>query len=155
MMKHKVTALFSIVLLVAQLGAQQVGQNKTPGANDTPTFTVSRSLVIENVNVKDKSGNPVEGLTAKDFTITEDGVAQKIKFFEYQRLEEVIKNAEPLPPIGAPKYFQKLPSTQISGESPGQTQYRDKRLIALYFDMQAMPIPDQIRALGAAQKFIK
>src|SRR6185369_9665813 len=28
-------------------------------------------------------------------------------------------------------------------------------LLALYFDMSAMPVPDQIRSLNAAQKFIK
>lgn len=144
------TALFALALT-----AQQVGQNKTPGAADTPTFTVSRSLVVERVSVKDKSGNPVEGLTAKDFTVTEDGAAQEIKFFEYQRLEETVENSEPLPPIGAPQYFKKLPSTQIAGEVPGKTQYKDKRLLAMYFDMSSMPVPDQIRALGAAQKFIK
>ncbi len=144
------TALFAIAL-----AAQQVGQNKTPGAADTPTFTVSRSLVVERVSVKDKSGNPVEGLTAKDFTVTEDGAAQEIKFFEYQRLEETVENSVPLPPIGAPQYFKKLPSTQIAGEVPGKTQYKDKRLLAMYFDMSSMPVPDQIRALGAAQKFIK
>jgi VWFA-related protein len=144
------TALFALAL-----AAQQVGQNKTPGAADTPTFTVSRSLVVERVSVKDKSGNPVEGLSAKDFTVTEDGAAQEIKFFEYQRLEETVENAVPLPPIGAPQYFKKLPSTQIAGEIPGKTQYKDKRLLAMYFDMSSMPVPDQIRALGAAQKFIK
>jgi len=148
------TALFALALVSFRMPAQQVGQNKT-STSDTPTFTVSRSLVIETVLVKDKSGNPVEGLTAKDFTVTEDGTAQEIKFFEYQKLEEIIKNSEPLPPIGAPMYFQKLPSTQIAGEVPGKTQYKDKRLLAMYFDMTAMPIPDQIRALGAAQKFIK
>jgi VWFA-related protein len=147
--------LFSIMLVLIPLNAQQVGQNKTPGASDTPNFTVSRSLVIETVQVKDKSGNPVEGLTAKDFTVTEDGAAQEIKFFEYQTVEEIIKNAEPLPPIGVPTYFQRLPSTQIAGEVPGKTQYKDKRLLVLYFDLSSMPVPDQIRALGAAQKFIK
>lgn len=132
--------------------AQQVGENKTSG--DTPTFTVTRQLKIETVLVKDKNGNPVEGLTAKDFTVTEDGAPQEIKFFEYQKLEEIL-NAEPLPPLGPPKYFEKLPHTQIAGEVPGKTQYKDHRLLALYFDMTAMPPPDQLRALDAATKFIK
>ena len=38
--------------------------------------------------------------------------------------------------------------------TPGSTKYRDHRLLALYFDMTAMPLADQIRALEAAQKFI-
>ena len=133
--------------------AQQVGENKT--GNDVPNFTVTRQLKIETVLVKDKNGNPVENLTAKDFTVTEDGVAQEIKFFEYQRLEEIIKEAEPLPPIGAPKYYEKLPHTQIAGEVPGKTSYKDRRLLVLYFDMTSMPPQDQLRALDAAQKFIK
>ncbi len=145
----KFTALFTIALTYAQ----QTGQNKTSA--DQPTFTVTRQLKIETVLVKDKSGNPVEGLTAKDFTVIEDGQPQEIKFFEYQKLDEIIKNSEPLPPVGAPKYFEKLPHTQIAGEVPGQTSYKDHRLLAMYFDMTAMPVPDQLRALGAAQKFIK
>lgn len=34
-------------------------------------------------------------------------------------------------------------------------KYRDRRLLALYFDMSAMPVGDQLRALTAAQKFIR
>ncbi len=132
---------------------QQVGQNKT--STEAPTFSVTRQLKIETVLVKDKNGNPIENLTAKDFTVLEDGQPQEIKFFEYQRLEELLDNATPLPPIGAPKYFEKLPHTQIAGEVPGKTAYKDHRLLAMYFDMTAMPVPDQLRALSAAQKFIK
>src|SRR5262249_31398468 len=46
------------------------------------------------------------------------------------------------------------PSNQISPERPGDIRYRDRRLIALYFDMSSMPEVDQLRALSAAQKFI-
>ncbi len=132
---------------------QQVGENKT--GNDVPNFSITRQLKIETVLVKDKNGNPIEGLTMKDFTVTEDGTAQEIKFFEYQRLDEIIKEAEPLPPLGPPKYFEKLPHTQIASEVPGKTSYKDHRLLVLYFDMTAMPPQDQLRALDAAQKFIK
>lgn len=151
MRPSKFLALFTIALTYAQ----QIGQNKTGSSSEQATFSVSQQLVIETVLVKDKSGNPIEGLTAKDFTITEDGAPQEIKFFEYQRLEEIINNTEPLPPVGPPKYFEKLPHTQIAGEVPGKTQYKDHRLLALYFDMTAMPPQDQLRALDAAQKFIK
>ena len=63
--------------------------------SDPVTFKTSTQLVVETVSVKDKSGKPVEGLTAKDFTITEDGVPQTIKFFEYQKFEEAPDAAAP------------------------------------------------------------
>ena len=49
---------------------QQIGQNTAPPGSGTATFQANTQLVIETVTVKDKSGNPVEGLTANDFTIT-------------------------------------------------------------------------------------
>jgi VWFA-related protein len=151
MMRYsRLAALFTIALV----NAQQVGENKA-AQNDTPTFSVTRQLKIESVLVKDKNGNPVEGLTAKDFMVVEDGTPQEIKFFEYEKLDEMVKESAPLPPVGPPKYFEKLPHTQIAGEVPGQTQYKDHRLLTLYFDMTAMPPQDQLRALDAAQKFIK
>src|SRR6185295_7413257 len=50
-------------------------------ASEATKFSITSTLVIETVNVKDKSGKAIEGLTAKDFTITEDNVPQTIKFF--------------------------------------------------------------------------
>src|SRR5690349_2327609 len=119
--------------------AQQVGQNATPAAKDTVTFQATAQLVVETVVVKDKAGNSVEGLTAKDFAITEDGVAQEIRFFEFQKLKEV-PGAPPADDRAAPRpqAFEKFPKTRIAAETPGNTRYRDRRLMALYFDMTAM-----------------
>jgi hypothetical protein len=61
---------------------------QTPQTAENAKFTSTTQLVVETVSVKDKSGKPLEGLTAKDFTITEDGVPQTIKFFEYQKFDE-------------------------------------------------------------------
>jgi VWFA-related protein len=138
-------------------GAQLTGQNKPVGsAEQAQTIKTTTRLIIENVGVKDKKGNPVEGLTAKDFTVTEDGVVQTIKIFDHQTLTE---DAEPLPATPADegniKIYNRLPQTQIAPEPEGEIKYKDHRLLALYFDMTAMGQSDQFRALDAAQKFIR
>jgi len=148
------------LLLVLALGAQQppAPQNAPVGADGTAIFRTSTQLVIETVSVKDKSGKPIEGLTAKDFIITEDGAPQTVAFFEYQRLPEApsapITTATNAAEIAITP-FPKLPRSQIAPENPGDLRYRDKRLLALYFDQTSMPIPDQLRALEAAQKFVR
>jgi VWFA-related protein len=153
MMRGSCRSLTVAVLCVVLAGAQQIETNTGAGTSPgTTTFSASTQLVIETVAVKDKQGKPVEGLTAKDFTITEDGAAQTIKFFEFQKLSEAAPELPPAPPnvIAVPK----LPRTQIAAEQPGDIRYRDRRLLALYFDMSAMPIADQLRAFTAAQKFV-
>lgn len=140
-----------LFLLALALPAQQVGQNTQPGVA-TPTFQTASQVVIETVTVRDKDGNPITGLTAKDFAVTEDGVPQTIKFFEFQKL------ADTTPAQPANERIELLPRLtkgQISPETPGDLRYRDRRLLALYFDMTAMPQPDQLRAFKAAKSFVQ
>lgn len=141
---------FSFVIAA---GAQQVGQNAS-SPSPTPTFQSNSQLVVETVSVKDKSGRPVENLSAKDFTVTEDGAPQTIRLFEYQKLEEDAP-AENIAAAGRAAPFPKLPKSQIVPETPGSMKYQNRRLLALYFDMSAMPEPDQLRALSAARTFIQ
>src|ERR1700689_3478706 len=104
--------------------AQQVGQNSPASAKDTPTFSASTQWVGEIVTANDKSGKPVEGLTAKDFTVTEDGKPQTIAFFEYQKLPDA---PVPAAPARAEQItvFDRLAKTQIIAEPPGSIRYRD------------------------------
>jgi VWFA-related protein len=144
------------VFTTLSAGAQTIGQNKTPDAAETYTLSMKSQLVVETVVVKDKQGKPIEGLTANDFTLTEDGVPQKIRYCEYQLLP-----ASPLPIPPTPsreeniKIYNRLARTQIAPEQQSSANYKNKRLLAMYFDMSAMPPGDQLRALSAAEKFIR
>jgi VWFA-related protein len=156
-MRSLLLFLLTTLLGTAAANAQVVGQNTQPttGAGAF-TMSVSTNLVIEAVNVKDKQGKPIKGLTAKDFTITEDGTPQQISFAEYQELPTAPTTppAKPSTPENITVY-NRLSVTQIAAESPGTVRYKDRRLISMYFDLTAMPPDDKLRALEAAQKFIR
>src|SRR5262249_55564593 len=118
--------LFAIPLFLTTVlaVAQQIGENVPPGSNRQATISVSTQLVVETVVVKDKKGNPIPGLTAKDFTLTENGVPQSINFCEPQQLPETpgsmsSGSREP----EAIKIYYRLGRTRISPETPGKLRY--------------------------------
>ena len=101
----------------------------------------------------------MEGLKKEDFTVTEDNKPQEIKFFDYEKLEETASDA-PAPALQTEHAadvvpLAKLTRTQIAPEPKGTVQYKDRRLMAIYFDMSSMQILDQLHALDAATDFIK
>jgi VWFA-related protein len=145
-----------IVTAAALAAAQQIGQNKPSDGSQPYTVSVKSQLVVETVVAKDKQGNFLQGLTAKDFVVTEDGVPQTVRFAEHQALTA---NATPVPKA-APgseeiRVYKQLSRTQVKPEAAESTRYRNRRLLALYFDMSAMRPADQLRALAAAQQFIR
>ncbi len=120
------------------------------------TIRVDTQLVVETVVVKDKDGKNLEGLIDKDFTVTEDGVPQTISVFQFERLEDT---PAPAPPAGAQQpaaevVQPKIP-TQITPPAPGDSRYRDRRLLVLFFDLMNVSPADQLRAFTAADKFIR
>src|SRR5580698_474515 len=150
--------LAATFLLIATLpaGAKVIGQNAPSNAPEQFTIKVSSQLVVETVEVRDKKGTPIDGLSAKDFSIAEDGVPQEIRFCEKQNLPETPSQIQPLARSAENvKVYRQLALGQIAPEAPGDIRYKDRRLLAFYFDMTAMQPPDQMRALAAAQKFIR
>jgi len=145
-----------VFLLAAAAGAQTIGQNASPDQSQGFTLSLQSQLVVEAVVVKDKQGHFVHGLTAKDFTLTEDGVPQTLRFCEHENLSE---DAKPLPVETAKDenitLYNQLAREQIKPASVDSEQYKNRRLLAFYFDMTTMPPGDQLRALTAAETFIR
>jgi VWFA-related protein len=149
--------LLAFLLAIATAaGAQQTGQNRAPNATNNYTLSMKVQLVVETVVVKDKQGNPIHGLTAKDFVVTENGAPQTINFCEHQ---DLLENAKPLLPSKLSDedltIYRRLARSQITPDNPGHERYKNRRLLVLYFDMAAMRPADQLRALYAAQQFIR
>ena len=158
--------LSTCLLLVSAfaVAAQQPGPPPPPpaanGSQANPpqssgTIKSQTEVVIEEVTVKDKDGNPIKGLTSKDFVLTEDGVPQTISFVEYQEIPALSNTSQPPPPpstavVTAPS----TTSFQIAPEPPGSTKYHDHRLVALYFDNSTMQPADQLRSFDSAVDFI-
>lgn len=149
--------LACILAMALPIAAQQVGRNAPAGGAETPLFRSETQLVVQTVVVTGRDGKPVEGLSADDFVITEDGVPQPIRVFEYQQMpgdaDGEKGNASPTDSREV-RIYETLGRTRISVPPPGDGRYKNRRLLALYFDMTSMPPLDQLRALGAAQNFI-
>ncbi len=145
-----------------QTQAPQAPQGQVQPAqqqNQEPfTLRVDTQLVVETVAVQDKDGKNIEGLTDKDFVVTEDGTPQTISVFEFQKLENA-----PLPPItsapidqtAAQPKAEPQATDRIAPAPSGSDRFKDHRLLVLFFDMTVSSPADQLRSFTAAQKFIQ
>jgi VWFA-related protein len=138
-----VATLLVLVLLCAAAPSQQEPEY---------VLHVESDLVLVNVTVREKNGKFVEGLKPEDFTILEDNKQQKILSFDVENVDAVpaldVAQAKPLPE-SAPA--QKAPVT-----SPANTaaQFKDRRVIVLFFDLSAME-PDEIdHAVTSAEHYV-
>src|SRR5579862_6006254 len=120
--------LLLLALLLAPLAAQQPLPQEAPAAK----FQASAQLVVEIVSVKDKNGKVIEGLTAKDFTVTENGAPQTIRFCEFQKVQDTAdptSMAAALAPATDIAKVESVTRNQISGETPGDIRYQNRRLL--------------------------
>jgi VWFA-related protein len=131
-------------------------QSPAPAGKPITKFETTSQLVVVNVVAKDKSGNPIEGLSASDFTVTEDGKQQQLKVFEFQRMENDLLPAPELQPrpSEAALAAKAAVNLQIAPAKAGEVKYKDRRLLVLFFDQAGMPVADQYRAQQSAIKFL-
>lgn len=139
--------VISATLLCAALMAQQ---------QTTPTFRANTNLVIINVAVKDKSGKAIENLTKDQFTLLEDGKRQQIAVFELEHLNNttLAPLEVPAPGLKTRGPVQTKPTAPETSPTLKSDQLKDRRLIAMFFDLSSMQPAEQIRARNAAIKFI-
>ena len=97
--------------------------------------------MLVNVTVSDKNGKFVEGLKPENFTILEDNKPQKILSFDIENVEAVpALNVTQTNPLPEPVPGQTNPASSAANTA---SQFKDRRLIVLFFDLSAME-PDEI-----------
>ena len=125
----------------------------SPSQQSDYVFHAESDLVLVNVTVRDKSGKFVPGLKPEDFTIFEDNKPQKIVSFDVENVDAVpaldVAQAKPLPESAA---GESSPAASAAAQSA--SQFKDRRLIVLFFDLSAME-PDEIdRAVTSAEHYV-
>jgi len=125
-------------------------------AQQQPVFRAAAHLVVQTISVKDKNGQPVEGLTAKDFVVTEDGKPQEIAFVEFQRLDDAPAGTVTVAadPSGTSGGVASVTGEVVTNPAPGDARYRGRRLIVIYFDLYQMPFFDQMRMFDNADRYV-
>jgi VWFA-related protein len=127
----------------------------SPSQPSDYTFRSESDLVLVNVTVKDKSGKFVPGLKPENFTILEDNKPQKIVSFDVENVDAMpasnVAQANPLPEGAS---GQPSPASAADTSSPFASQFKDRRLIVLFFDLSAME-PDEIdHAVTSAEHYL-
>jgi VWFA-related protein len=130
-----------------------------PAQEPVATFRSSTRLVVQSVSVKDKQGRPIEGLTEKDFVVTEENQPQEIAFVEYQRIEGDAGSAPPetidiTAPAASTPAAPSVTQVEISKPPPGSIKYQNRRLLIFYFDRSSMGLTEQARSFDSARKYI-
>ncbi|MGB9103777.1 MAG: VWA domain-containing protein [Terriglobales bacterium] len=113
-------------------------------------FRVETDVVLVNVVVRDKSGAIVGGLKKEDFTLFEDGKQQRVASFDFEQTDT---QAVPQPaqavlvaPRSTPAMAPVKPTDKL--------EFRDHRIVVLFFDLTSMQPEEIERAVQAAQKFV-
>ena len=136
-----VAALLTFLLLSAASPSQQQSDY---------VFRTGSELVLVNVTVRDKNGKFVQGLKPEDFTILEDNRPQRVVSFDVENVDAVpaldVAQANPLP--------ESAPGPTNLPAADASTQFKDRRLIILFFDLSAME-PDEIgHAVTSAEHYV-
>ncbi len=138
---------FSSVLSVALFGclasvvSSAFGQTAVPDANGRLVFKANARIVVLDVVVTGRNGQPVQGLHKEDFSIAEDGKPQQITSFEEHTAGDAMPAA--LPDLPA-NIFTNIPRVKPVDS-----------VTVLLLDSLNTPIADQSFVRGQLMKFLR
>lgn len=99
-----------LLIALADVSGRLSSQTPSPAPDvTTPTIKVSTRLVLVDVVVRDRKGEPISGLPASNFKILEAGVPQTIRSFEEHQGMAFVQNKLPAMPSNV---FTNIPSVK-------------------------------------------
>jgi VWFA-related protein len=117
------------------------------------TLRVYQDLVVVDVVVTDKKGNPVKNLSRDNFSLYEDNSPQKITTFDFEDLSASGASAGEISKQGLPGAVIDL--SKNPPDSLPKDLFQQRRLMILYLDLSSMPVEDLLQAQKATLDFIE
>ena len=149
----RLSVRLAVLIAVAVAGSLSARASQTPASQSRPTFRSGVDLVLVNVVVRDKSGQPVRGLTRDDFTVLEDGKPEAISTFSFEELDVVPAEA---PPPSIPTVLGSI--GRVPAAPLGSTPIMDvhgRRIIVMLFDLSSMQAEELQRSFDSAREYIE
>jgi len=126
--------------LSALLSAPLRSQSAPRDDNGHQVFKTNAQIVVVEVVVTGKNGQPVPGLRKEDFLVSEDGHPQTISYFEETGAQPLQANLPALPP----NVFSNIPRVKQSNS-----------VTVLLLDTLNTPLADQSRVRAQMLKYLK
>lgn len=151
-----VFALASL-LLPSAIAAQQP-------APPPPTLHVTTREVLLDVSVTDRAGHPVAGLTARDFTVKEEGDLQTIRSLDEHRPPDQPASFQPAPPLPANTFTNYTPAVGTgtltvilldAQDTSFEVQARARAQLIAYLKHAQPGAPIAIFQLGIALRLVQ
>jgi VWFA-related protein len=148
----RIRILMAATLLLAtttarknQALAQSSAESDSPKA-ETSDLVIHQNVrrVVVDVVVSDSSGKPVSGLSARDFSVAEDGKSQRIRSFDVHDFDSTAGSLPKRPTSLPTNTFVNLPSSPERGP-----------LYVLLLDLLNMEVDDQPAAREQLLKFAR
>lgn len=141
----------SLILLLCFASPRPLRAQDQAGSQSTFTFRLNSEVVLTNVVVRDrKTGQPVLGLTGKDFTVLEDGKPQQISSFDFENVDQAAAlNEATISGMAQKNLFQG------NGTTATAEALLDRRLIVMFFDLTSMQPEDLLRSQESARNYIE
>jgi VWFA-related protein len=138
-------SLVVTLCLLLQAAVLATGQSPAPVPEGPPTFRVAAREVLLDVLVTDQNGQPVPGLTASDFSVTEEGQAQLIRRVDEHRAMDAAAASE----LGS---TPALPPNTFSNYTPVRNTNAS---IVLLLDAMDSPVEAQMAMRQQLIAFLK
>jgi VWFA-related protein len=132
-------ALFLALAIPCRTGTAQTPADPQDATASNPTITLQGNLVVVSVEVRDRQGNPITGLTKDDFKLSDQGKPQVITQFE--QTGTAVAPTTTAPAVAAPSPASPAPAAQPA------------RYIALYIDNLNTSEADMMHARDAGDRY--
>ncbi len=155
-MRRAIAAVLVAGMVAMPGGVPVTAQQATSNGSGGYTIGVQVQRVLTNVIVRNKTtGELIKGLKASDFVVTEDKKPQHITTLDYENVDQVAESLSEKATVSGVAPAKKSIADLVNNDFAAKPEeYKDHRMIVMFFDLSSMQPEDITRAVDSAKDYI-